>query len=127
MGRVIHFEIHAMDPERAAKFYRDCFGWQIESWGGPMEYWMVTTGAAGEPGIDGGIMKRAEAADGDSITSYVNTIDVDDLEAAMAKIRQSGGSITTQKSAVPGVGWLAYAKDTEGNRFGIMQSDTNAA
>jgi predicted enzyme related to lactoylglutathione lyase len=30
------------------------------------------------------------------------------------------------KMAVPGVGWLAYAKDTEGNIFGIMQPDTVA-
>jgi predicted enzyme related to lactoylglutathione lyase len=27
---------------------------------------------------------------------------------------------------VPGVGWLAYFKDTEGNIFGIMQNDPNA-
>jgi predicted enzyme related to lactoylglutathione lyase len=24
---------------------------------------------------------------------------------------------------IPGVGWLAYAKDTEGNLFGLMQPD----
>jgi len=27
---------------------------------------------------------------------------------------------------IPGVGWLAYAKDTEGNTFGMMQPDVNA-
>jgi len=30
------------------------------------------------------------------------------------------------KMPIPGVGWLAYAKDTEGNIFGIMQPDANA-
>ena len=30
------------------------------------------------------------------------------------------------KSAIPGVGWLAMALDTEGNAFGIMQADANA-
>jgi predicted enzyme related to lactoylglutathione lyase len=28
---------------------------------------------------------------------------------------------------IPGVGWLAYCKDTEGNVFGIMQDDPQAA
>jgi hypothetical protein len=27
---------------------------------------------------------------------------------------------------VPGVGWLAYCKDTEGNIFGMMQADKSA-
>jgi predicted enzyme related to lactoylglutathione lyase len=28
---------------------------------------------------------------------------------------------------IPGIGWFACCKDTEGNQFGIMQSDTSAA
>ena len=45
MSRIIHFEIPASDPERAANFYRRTFGWKIEKWPGPMDYWLVTTGA----------------------------------------------------------------------------------
>ena len=26
---------------------------------------------------------------------------------------------------MPGVGWMAYCKDTEGNTFGLMQPDPN--
>ena len=51
MSRVIHFEIPAGDPERAANFYRKVFGWKIEKWPGPMEYWMASTGAEGTPGM----------------------------------------------------------------------------
>ena len=29
------------------------------------------------------------------------------------------------KTAIPGVGWFAQCKDTEGNIFGIMQPDAN--
>jgi predicted enzyme related to lactoylglutathione lyase len=28
---------------------------------------------------------------------------------------------------MPGVGYMAYCRDTEGNTFGIMQEDPNAA
>jgi hypothetical protein len=31
MPRVIWFEIPADDPDRAAKFYEDVFGWKIEN------------------------------------------------------------------------------------------------
>jgi predicted enzyme related to lactoylglutathione lyase len=38
VGRVIHFELNADDPERAARFYQDVFGWTIEKWDGPLDY-----------------------------------------------------------------------------------------
>jgi len=61
MPRVIHFEIPADDPARAVKFYADVFGWQSQKWDGPMEYWLVATGKAPAPGIDGGILRRQPA------------------------------------------------------------------
>jgi hypothetical protein len=45
----------------------------------------------------------------------------------MAKrIPEAGGKVVVPKMPVPTVGWLAYAKDTEGNLFGFMQMDANA-
>lgn len=121
-ARVVHFELPADDPDRAAKFYADAFGWKVEKWGGPTDYWLVTTGEAPEPGIDGGIGRREDADD-----QITNTIDVPDLDAAVAAVEAAGGRITRAKAPVPGVGWLAYAVDTEGNPFGMMQADESAA
>ena len=48
MPRVVHFEIHADDPERAANFYQSVFGWQFQNVGrrvSPWDYWMIITGA----------------------------------------------------------------------------------
>jgi uncharacterized protein len=33
MSRVVHFEIHAEDPQRAINFYANVFGWQFSQWG----------------------------------------------------------------------------------------------
>jgi predicted enzyme related to lactoylglutathione lyase len=74
-----------------------------------------------EPGIDGGI---GGAGGRDQTT---NTIDVPDLDAAVAAVEAAGGTITRPKGPVPGVGWLAYATDTEGTPFGMMQADESAA
>lgn len=120
MPRVIHFEINADDPARAAKFYSSIFGWKIEKWGGPMEYWTVNTGDDG-PGIDGGVTKRTEPR-----RTTVNTVSVDNLETFIKKVESAGGKICVPKMAVPGIGWLAYAFDSEGNTFGMLQPDDHA-
>jgi predicted enzyme related to lactoylglutathione lyase len=120
MPRVVHFEIPADEPERAAKFYETVFGWKIKKWEGPVEYWLVTTGEAPEPGIDGGIMRRGEQ------NTTVNTVSVASVDVFVEKITAAGGKVAAPKMAVPGVGWFAYCSDTEGNVFGIMQDDPSA-
>lgn len=129
MSRVAHFEIHADDPARAITFYENVFGWQFSKWKGPMEYWMVKTGEPEVPGIDGGLMKRMGGApiDGQAVNSYVCTIMSSTVDSDINKAITNGGSIAVPKMAVPGIGWLAYIKDTEGNLFGVMQEDGNAA
>ena len=60
MPRVVHFEIHATDPERAVKFYTTAFGWEMHKWEGPAEYWLIRTGPADQRGIDGGAPRHME-------------------------------------------------------------------
>ncbi|KKG15484.1 VOC family protein, partial [Methanosarcina sp. 2.H.T.1A.15] len=74
---MVHFEIHAEDIERAKKFYEDVFGWKIEKWEGPIEYWNITTGKQEDPGIDGGLMRRQVGEPGvdTPISTYICTID----------------------------------------------------
>jgi predicted enzyme related to lactoylglutathione lyase len=126
MPRVIHFEIHAEDPERAVRFYRELFGWEFSKWDGPMDYWIIRTGPDGTPGINGGLVRRHGTIDGQAVIAYVCTIDVPSVDMYVQKILQNGGTIALPKMPIPGVGWLAYGKDTEGNIFGIMQSDAGA-
>jgi len=136
MNRVVHFEIHAADPERAAKFYANVFDWQIKEWTVPgvqipdeNRYWLVTTGAAGEPGIDGGILfRRGPApAEGQAVNAYVCTVEVGSVDECVDKARRAGGTVALPKMPIKGVGWVAYCEDTEGNIFGMMQSDAGAA
>jgi predicted enzyme related to lactoylglutathione lyase len=126
MPRVVHFEIHADDPQRAVTFYQDIFGWQINKWEGPQDYWLVTTGPENEPGINGAILRRPQPVNGDGVIAYVCTIDVPSVDDVTAQITAYGGTIVLPKMAVPQVGWLAYCKDSEGNIFGVLQSDPSA-
>jgi predicted enzyme related to lactoylglutathione lyase len=121
MGRVIHFEITADDPERVGKFYRDAFGWQVQKWEGPIDYWLVGTGSEEQPGIDGAIMARD-----DQLPQTVNTIDVESAKGAVEKVKTAGGAVLRDVQPVPGVGYFAYCTDPDGNVFGVMEADENA-
>jgi len=124
MSRVVHFEIHAENPERAVKFYTDVFGWTITKWD-PQEYWLIVTGPDGTPGINGGLMRRRGPApiDGQAVNAYACSIDVASVDESVKKVTAAGGTIAVPKMPIPTVGWLAYAKDTEGNIIGLFQRD----
>lgn len=126
MSRVVHFEIHADDPQRAIAFYTVALGWHFTQWG-DQDYWMITTGPSDQPGIDGGLHRRRGVIDGEAVIGYVCSLDVPALDETIAAIEANGGTVVVPKAAVPGVGWLAYFKDTEGNIFGAMQNDPAAA
>jgi hypothetical protein len=121
MPRVVHFEVPANDPEALAGFYGKVFGWQTQKAPGPMEYWLTKTGEGG-PGIDGGFLKRHHPQQ-----PVANTIDVKSVDESLAMVVDSGGKVALPKMAIPGYGWLAYFLDPEGNIFGIMEFDSQAA
>ena len=116
MGRVVHFEITADDVGRARRFY-ETFGWEISDSGMPgVEYLLAHTGQEPEMGANGAIMPRSYNAQ-----PAILWIGVDDLDAAMARVTAAGGSLAGERHTVPGIGETIYAKDTEGNTFGMIQ------
>ena len=122
MGRVVHFEIHAIAPEEAARFYSAIFGWDIAKWRGPIPYWLISTGETG-PGIDGGIVPSKEDALASiaAVNAYVCTVAVESLDETLAAVKNHGGTVVVEKHEVPGVGVLAHFKDPDGNIFGALQ------
>jgi uncharacterized protein len=121
-GKVVHFEVPADNVERARKFYQSTFNWTILPMP-EMEYTIVGTGPGNaegmptEPGyIGGGIAKR-----GSNVSHPVITIQVDDIDAALAKIQRHGGSTLSPKAAIGPMGFVAYFMDSEGNTMGLWQ------
>jgi len=117
---IVWFEIPADNVERAKKFYGDLFGWKIERFPGTQEYWHIDTGGADDT-PDGALKKRKDAEE--PVINYVNVNSVTDFAA---KIEKLGGKICMPKTAVPQMGYFAVCQDTEGNSFGIWQSEANA-
>jgi len=141
MNRIVHFEIHANDLQRAVNFYKTVFGWHMEEWlnataspdhdsdsgkGLGSEYWMVMTAPkeSTEPGINGGLLIRGgkEPEAGMAPNAYVCTVQVDDIDEIISKIESAGGVCQMPKFDIAGMAWQAYYKDTEGNIFGVHQA-----
>jgi uncharacterized protein len=129
MFRPTHFEIHAEQPERAIAFYQKMFGWTFSPFGPPGTYWLITTGPESVAGINGGLVPRRGSApeQGQAVNAYICSLNVPAVDESVEAAVAQGGGVALPKMAIPGVGWLAYVKDTEGNIVGLMQADTSAA
>ena len=115
MAKIVHFEIPVDDPERASQFYRRSLGWEISAFDGE-PYWLAVAGPAEEPGANGALTARD-----DLHSTPVIVAGVEDLDRALESVSDAGGEIIQGKMAIPGVGWSAYAHDSEGNVMGLFQ------
>src|ERR1044072_8788471 len=123
MNRITHFEIYTDDPQAVQPFYQDVFGWKFNRFdGGPIEYWLVTTGDDKEPGINGGMTRPREGQS----PGTLNTVAVKSIDQTIKRIEQRGGKICVPKMVIPKVCWLCYAEDSAGNVFGIIEPDEKA-
>ena len=118
-NRVVHFEIISPEAEKIQKFFADVFDWAINT-ANPMGYGMVDTGAK-DYGIQGGIAAPGPFGNG-HITFYV---EVDDVDAALAKAVAAGGTVAMPKINIGGAPGqetiLAQFTDPLGNRYGLSQ------
>ncbi|GAB7390860.1 VOC family protein [Lactococcus garvieae] len=130
MNKVIHFEIHVEDMERAKEFYATVFNWQYQDWSeyAGMPYFGVTTGDNSASGIDGAMMQRQGLSPEETqpISGFVCTIGVENYNCVEEKILAAGGKIAMPKYGLTGMAWQGYYKYTENNIFGIHQPDENA-
>jgi predicted enzyme related to lactoylglutathione lyase len=113
---VTHFEINAQDAPATQKFYRDLFGWGIDT-NNPDNYGMIDTKNEGT-GINGGI---GSSRHGKSwVTFYVET---DDPAATLAKAERLGGTRVMEPMDAGGNVVYALFADPEGNVIGLAKMD----
>lgn len=131
MCSVVHFEMPYMDRERAARFYTAAFGWTHQFLGPEMgDYVLVTTAPAGAHppmppdaalgSINGGLFPFKP--DGPMQHPSV-VIGVEDIRAAMQRVKAAGGDVIGEPMSIPGVGEYVSFEDTEGNRNSMIQPD----
>lgn len=117
---VSHFEIPARDPERAARFYRQVFGWSVEPLAWDRPYYKVrgsvASSTAGREGIDGGITEAGAGLDHPLLMIHVEG---EELESVLERIATAGGRIDLPAAPVGSMGSWARFRDPEGNLLGL--------
>jgi uncharacterized protein len=125
MNSVVHFEMPYDDRERMIKFYQNAFGWRTRMLGEEMgNYVLATTTESDESGpkkagaINGGFFPKQP----DWPAQYPSVvIAVDNVQAAMKKVTETGGKVLGEPMEIPGVGKYVSFFDTEGNRVSMLQ------
>lgn len=115
-GQIVHFEIPAGDTARARAFWGSLLGWKFQEFAAGMEYHMAQMSETSGSAI--------YAADGDARGTRAY-FDVHDIAAGRERVSELGGQ-AGEAMPVPGMGWFAVCSDTEGNEFGLWQSDPSA-
>jgi predicted enzyme related to lactoylglutathione lyase len=115
-GSVTHFEIYGEEPAKLAEFYRVVLGWQLDKAPG-IDYWRIRTDS-----LNGGLTYRPLVA----LRNWLNYVNVESLDAALARAVKMGAEVLREKTAVPKTAWYAIVADPAGNAFGLWQSDPNA-
>jgi|SRR6185312_16628947 len=113
MATIVHFELPSADVDRAKGFWGGVFGWAFGGMTEPFVYLMTE----GEEPV--GAIYQDEDNPGSGPVVYMAT---DDIDATLAKVGEHGGE-AGEKQAIPGIGWFARCKDTEGNAFSLFQGD----
>ena len=121
-ANIVWFEIPADDLKRARSFYSKLFGWKMDRFPGPKEYWHIDT-AGPDASPDGGLLPRQNPGHR-GITNYIM---VPSVNKAAAKVQKLGGVVCMPKTAVPHMGWFVICQDTEGNMFALWEKDETAA
>ncbi len=116
------FAIHASDVQRARLFYEAVFGWRFEAWG-PPDFYLIHTGNAQKPGIQGLLHKRMAPTGDGGPNCFECSISVTNVDAVAAAVVAHGGTIVMPKSPIPTVGEVMYFLDPDGNRVGATRYD----
>ncbi|GCD96323.1 hypothetical protein EHYA_04008 [Embleya hyalina] len=108
-GEPTFFEIGVPDAARAHTFFGQLFGWRFPSTGEDDQVSIET------PSGRGGLHGRDSAA---AITMFFA---VDDVEAAVRRVRELGGTAEDARPEEPGFGRFALCADDQGVAFGLHQ------
>ncbi len=119
---LVHFEIPAVDVEKLKQFYEQLFGWKIQEYPGPIDYWTIQTvpvdanGMPLRPGVNGGLYRKPEPN-----IRPLNYYSVESINDCLVRLEVLGGKVISPKQEVPDIGWVAAAVDPEGNPFALIE------
>lgn len=118
-GKPCWFELSAAKGglAQAGAFYSRVLGWSVADSGMPdFTYHLASLGG----GPIAGLMEPPPACS-DAPPNWLIYLDVDNVDAAAAKVAVLGGRVLREPADIPGTGRFAVAADPQGAVFGMLQ------
>ena len=126
VGRVIWHDLLTTTPEASRKFYGELFGWTFEAprihtgLGGDNDYMLIRHNGRLIGGmVDANVLRRDV-----NISQWITMISVDDIDAAVGRVVENGGTVLTEPTALMSRGSLAVLADTTGALFAMIQTNS---
>lgn len=118
-GRFVWYDLMTTDTAAAERFYNGVIGWGTQAWGGPSPYTMRTSN--GTP--LGGMVSLADPNAPSGVPPHwLAYVSVDDMEAAVARTKQLGGSVLFEPQDIPDAGRFAVIQDPQGASIALYSA-----
>jgi len=124
-NRLTHFAIYTEDMERAKLFYDSVFDWGFDSYG-QSDFLQIKDSKSENGELIGALQSQKYSPVPEKIIGLECSISVENVESIIEKVKDSGGKILMDKTAIPYVGWITKFLDTEGNLLCAIEYDNSA-
>ena len=118
-GRFVWFDLMTSDSSGAIDFYSKLVGWGTQQFEGsdtPYTMW-----ANGENPLGGVVELSAEAREGGAPPHWLSYVAVPDVDAALARAQELGGSVLHPATDIPTVGRFAVIQDPQGASLALFK------
>lgn len=124
-GDFVWYELMTTEPDAAQQFYGGLIGWTFKDSGTPgMDYRLFSTSISEVGGV---FPLTQEMTEGGAQPSWAVYIAVDDVDAAVASVKDAGGAVHMEPWDIPHVGRMAFVADPQGAPFYLMKSAADNA
>lgn len=124
-GSFIWYELMTTDTAAAGAFYADIVGWSVGDFGAQVSDYRIFS--AGDSGVAGMMAIPADARSNGMRPAWFGYVGVDDVDAAIARITDAGGSVHMPATDLPDVGRIAMVADPQGVVFYVMRGTSEEA
>lgn len=118
---VVWADIPVLDLERARKFYSYLLGTPVEDMPGVSSVAILRSSGEQDPmdvsadlAMGWGVPSTTQGT-----TIYLSSMG--DIDGMLSRATEAGGAVLSEKAFMENIGWVAFIKDSEGNRIGIHQ------
>lgn len=123
-GKVVWRDLLTNTPEESRRFYGELFGWEFEKpginigVGGAGAYTLIRH----EGRLIGGIVDTQALGKRENISQWITTMSVTDIDAAVGRVVDAGGSVMAPPESIGSRGQMAVIEDATGAVFAMIQT-----